>query len=50
VAEVVQHDLKAAGAFARWRVSACRPTPTHADEIAAAVWKGVGSDYVVVGA
>jgi len=50
VAEVVQHDLEGSGRFRALRVSACRPQPTRADEIAAPLWKGRGSDYVVSGA
>jgi TolB protein len=49
VAGVVQHDLEGSGRFralARERMPA---TPTRADEVVAASWKAVGSDYVVVG-
>ena len=49
VAGVVQHDLEGSGRFralARERMPA---TPTRAEEVAAASWKAVGSDYVVVG-
>jgi TolB protein len=49
VAGVVQHDLEGSGRFralARERMPA---TPTRAEEVVAASWKAVGSDYVVVG-
>jgi len=49
VADVVQHDLEGSGRFralARERMPA---NPTRADEVRAASWKAVGSDYVVVG-
>src|SRR6267143_3893665 len=49
VAEVVQHDLEGSGRFRALPRERMPATPTRADEIAAAVWKGVGSDYVVVG-
>src|ERR1700738_2011534 len=49
VAEVVQHDLEGSGRFRALPRERMPATPTRADEIAAAAWKGVGSDYVVVG-
>src|SRR5437762_2753829 len=49
VAEVVQHDLEGSGRFRALPRERMPAMPTRADEIAAAVWKGAGSDYVVVG-
>src|ERR1700680_2109365 len=49
VAEVVQHDLEGSGRFRALPRERMPATPTRADEIVAAVWKGAGSDYVVVG-
>src|SRR5204863_438341 len=49
VAEVVQHDLEGSGRFRALPRERMPATPTRADEIAPAVWKGTGSDYVVVG-
>ncbi len=49
VAEVVQHDLEGSGRFRALPRERMPATPTRADEIAAALWKGTGSDYVVVG-
>src|SRR6202521_628614 len=49
VAEVVQHDLEGSGRFRALRRERMPATPTRADEIVAAAWKGAGSDYVVVG-
>ncbi|HUE47621.1 MAG TPA: Tol-Pal system beta propeller repeat protein TolB [Steroidobacteraceae bacterium] len=49
VAEVVQHDLEGSGRFRALPRERMPATPTRADEIAAAIWKGTGSDYVVVG-
>jgi len=49
VAEVVQHDLEGSGRFRALRRERMPAMPTRADEIAAAVWKSAGSDYVVVG-
>jgi len=49
VAEVVQHDLEGSGRFRALPRERMPATPTRADEIAAAAWKAVGSDYVVVG-
>jgi len=49
VAGVIQHDLEGSGRFkglARERMPA---TPTQADQVVVANWKGAGSDYVVVG-
>src|SRR6266480_4739519 len=49
VAEVVQHDLEGSGRFRALRRERMPAMPTRADQIAAAVWKSAGSDYVVVG-
>ena len=49
VAEVVQHDLEGSGRFRALRRERMPAMPTRANEIAAAVWKSAGSDYVVVG-
>jgi TolB protein len=49
VAEVVQHDLEGSGRFRALPRERMPATPTRADEIAAAIWKSTGSDYVVVG-
>src|ERR1700730_5004520 len=49
VAEVVQHDLEGSGRFRALPRERMPATPTRADAIAAAAWKGVGSYYVVVG-
>src|SRR5215471_487116 len=50
VAGVVQHDLAGSGRF-RTLTGARLPTatPTRADDVVAADWKGAGADYVVVG-
>jgi TolB protein len=49
VAGVVQHDLEGSGRFKTLPRERMPATPTRADGITAADWKGVGSDYVVVG-
>jgi TolB protein len=49
VAGVVQHDLEGSGRFKTLPRERMPSTPTRADGITAADWKGVGSDYVVVG-
>ena len=49
VAAVVQHDLEGSGRFRALPRQRMPAKPTRADEIAAASWKGAGSDYVVVG-
>jgi TolB protein len=49
VAGVVQHDLEGSGRFRALPRTRMPATPTRADAITAADWKGAGSDYVVVG-
>jgi TolB protein len=49
VAGVVQHDLEGSGRFRALSRERMPATPTRADEVVAASWKAVGSDYVVVG-
>ncbi len=50
VAQVIQHDLAGSG---RFRVLSGQrlptATPTRAEDVVAADWKGAGADYVVVG-
>src|SRR3954462_13065984 len=50
VAGVIQHDLAGSGRFRT--LSGQRlptATPTRAEDVVAADWKGAGADYVVVG-
>jgi TolB protein len=49
VADVIQHDLEGSGRFKGLPRERMPATPTRAEEVATAAWKGVGSDYVVVG-
>ncbi len=49
VAGVVQHDLEGSGRFKALPRARMPTTPTRAEAINAADWKGAGSDYVVVG-
>jgi len=49
VAGVVQHDLEGSGRFKGLPRDRMPATPTQADQVVAAAWKGAGSDYVVVG-
>jgi TolB protein len=49
VAQIVQHDLEGSGRFRGLSRQRMPATPTRADEVAAADWKNVGADYVVVG-
>jgi TolB protein len=49
IAQVVQHDLEGSGRFRALPRGRMPATPTHANEVDAASWKAVGSDYVVVG-
>jgi TolB protein len=49
VAGVVQHDLEGSGRFKALPRARMPATPTRPEAIAAADWKGAGSDYVVVG-
>jgi TolB protein len=49
VARVVQHDLEGSGRFRALSRERMPATPSRADEVVAASWKAVGSDYVVVG-
>jgi TolB protein len=49
VAQVVQHDLEGSGRFRALPRERMPATPTRADDVAVASWKGAGSDYVVVG-
>jgi TolB protein len=49
VADVVQHDLEGSGRFKGLPRSRQPGTPTQADQVVVANWKGAGSDYVVVG-
>ena len=49
VADVIQHDLEGSGRFKGLPREHMPATPTRAEEVATAAWKGVGSDYVVVG-
>jgi len=49
VADVIQHDLEGSGRFKGLSREHMPATPTRAEEVATAAWKGVGSDYVVVG-
>ena len=49
VAGVVQHDLEGSGRFKGLPRDRMPGTPTQADQVVGATWKGAGSDYVVVG-
>jgi TolB protein len=49
VAGVVQHDLEGSGRFKALPRELMPASPTRADAVTAADWKGAGSDYVVVG-
>ena len=49
VAGVVQHDLEGSGRFKALPRARMPATPTSAEAVSAADWKGAGSDYVVVG-
>jgi TolB protein len=49
VAAVVEHDLSGSGRFRALARERQPGTPTRAEDVAASTWKGVGSDYVVVG-
>jgi TolB protein len=49
VAAVVEHDLSGSGRFRALARDRQPGTPTRAEDVAASTWKGVGSDYVVVG-
>jgi TolB protein len=49
VADVIQHDLEGSGRFKGLPRERMPATPARAEEVATAAWKGVGSDYVVVG-
>ena len=49
VAGVVQHDLEGSGRFKALPRERQPASPTRAEAINAADWKGAGSDYVVVG-
>src|SRR5579859_3418544 len=49
VAGVVQHDLEGSGRFRALPRERMPAKPTRADGVVSADWKGVGSDYVVVG-
>src|SRR5579864_5727794 len=49
VAGVVQHDLEGSGRFKTLPRERMPATPTQADQVVGAAWKGAGSDYVVVG-
>jgi len=49
VAGVVQHDLEGSGRFRALPRDQMPALPTRAAEVVPNLWKGVGSDYVVVG-
>src|SRR3974390_982847 len=49
VADVVQHDLEGSGRFRALPRERMPATPTRAEQVDALSWKGVGSDYLVVG-
>lgn len=49
VAGIVQHDLEGSGRFRALPRERMPAKPTRVDGIVNADWKGVGSDYVVVG-
>src|SRR5579864_9114005 len=49
VAGVVQHDLEGSGRFRALPRERMPAKPARAEDIVSADWKGVGSDYVVVG-
>ena len=49
VAGVVQHDLEGSGRFRALPRERMPATPTRVEAVTASDWKGVGSDYVVVG-
>ena len=49
VAGVIQHDLEGSGRFRALTRERMPAKPTRAEDIVSADWKGVGSDYVVVG-
>jgi len=49
VAQVIQSDLEGSGRFKAMARSAMTATPSHAQDVQAAVWKAAGNDYVVVG-
>jgi TolB protein len=49
VAGVIQHDLEGSGRFKALPRDRMPANPARAEEVTASAWKGVGSDYVVVG-
>src|SRR5579864_6845181 len=49
VAGIVQHDLEGSGRFRALPRERMPAKPARAEDIVSADWKGVGSDYVVVG-
>jgi len=49
VAAIIQHDLEGSGRFRALARNRMPATPTTAEQVTAAAWKAVGSDYVVVG-
>jgi len=49
VAEVVQHDLEGSGRFRALPRARMPATPSRAEQVDMLSWKGVGSDYLVVG-
>jgi TolB protein len=49
VAAVIQNDLEGSGRFKALARESMPAKPARAEDVAAAAWKGAGSDYVVVG-
>jgi TolB protein len=49
VADVIQHDLAGSGRFRALPRERMPATPTRAEDVNPAAWKGAGSDYVTVG-
>src|SRR6201996_7609553 len=49
VAQIIQNDLEGSGRFKAMARSAMTSTPTRAQDVQIATWKGAGNDYVVVG-
>src|SRR5258708_20746226 len=49
VAEVIQHDLEGSGRFRALPRERMPSRPARAEEIVTSLWKGSGSDYVLVG-
>src|SRR5580658_11081377 len=49
VAQIIQSDLEGSGRFKAMARAAMTTTPSRAQDVQIATWKGAGNDYVVVG-